>query len=262
MTASLSDRRRPWAGIAVAVACGVTLGTLLTRAHPNGETAYLPGVWIELIGLAICGTIFLLRTDHRVRWIAGSIGFLLAAQLAGSAVYAFKRWEPIGGFGGGVSNLVLVRILAVSMATAAVIAATSCAVVLIRDGVLRISLSRSSRIGVAIGVALGIGLPWVLGVGGPATTDLTSIGAYAVLFSVPYGLTLVGVAWLKRVPASAVLLTVAASAALLILPLRPNVVEIRNHRAGFLTVAVAACLTAITQRHQDDTEFVQGSSDH
>lgn len=248
MTPRLGYRPRAWHGVAVLLASGVGVATLLTHARPNGETAYLPGAWVELVGLALLGLVIITGTDSPTRRTATCVSSVLAAQLAGSAVYAFKRWEPIGGFGGGVANIVLVRVFAAAMAVTMLIAGSACLAALVREGAFRIRLLRSIRIFVvAVGVGLVLGLPWVLGVGGSETTDLTSIGAYALLYSLPWGVAVVGTAWMGKTQATAVLATVALSAGLLLLPARLNVVDIRNAIAGSLVVLIAAGLVGLVR---------------
>jgi hypothetical protein len=240
------DRVRSTPGALVLAACVVGAATLLIHAEPNGETAYLPGAWVELVGLTLTGLVLISRTDSPARPIAACVGFVLAAQLAGSAVYAFRRWEPIGGFGGGVANIVLVRVFAAAMALAMLIACSACLAALIREGAFHAPFPRQIRIFVvAVGVALVFGLPWVLGVGGTETTDLTSIGAYAILYSLPWGVALIGTAWLGKIPASATLATIALGAGIILTPSRSNVVDVRNTIAGLLIVLIAAGLVGL-----------------
>lgn len=234
----------PRAWPAIASASGVTVLTLVVRARPNGETAYLTAVWVELIALIVVGCLLALRSDREVRAISASVGAVLSAQMTGSALYAIRRWVPIGGFGGGIKNIGTVRLLALAMALTAILAGVACVIVLMQESCLRPSTSRSSLSVLGCGLALVLGLPLVLGVGGGATTDLTSIGAYALMFSLPWGVGVMGAAWLPRTPALAVLVTVAVSACLLILSsaLRPNVVEIHDPAAG---VAFVIAMTSI-----------------
>ncbi len=253
MTGSSDHQPRAWPAFAVLVASAVGIGTLLIRARPNGETAYLPGAWVELMGLTLMGFVLLSWKDSRTRKIAVGVSSVLAAQLAGSAVYAFKRWVPIGGFGGGVKNIVVVRVSATAMAVTMVIAGSACLALLIREGAIPATLPRSIRrsiraLDVAIGVGLACVLPWVLGAGGSATTDLTSIGAYVILYSAPFGGAMIATAWFGEALALAVLGTIAVSAALVI-PWQPtmNVVEIHNATAGFIVVAIATGLAGLVR---------------
>ncbi len=126
------------------------------------------------------------------------------------------------------------------------IACSACLAVLIREGAFRVPLPRPIGIFVvSVGVALVLGLPWVLGIGGAETTDLTSIGAYAILYSLPWGVTLIGTAWLGKVPATLTLATIALCSGLILTPSRSNVVDVRNAIAGFLVVLIAASLVGI-----------------
>ena len=206
-------------------------------------------MWVELVALIVACGVLALRSDRDMRAIAAAVGAVLSAQMAGSALYAVKRWVPIGGFGGGIKNLGTLRALAAAMALTAIFAGTSCVIVLVKEGALRPSTARSSLVVAGCGLVVVVALPLVLGAGGNATMDLTSIGAYALLFSIPWGVGIVGAAWLPRPPAVAVLVTVAASACLLIASpaLRPNVVEIHDPVAGvafvFLTTSIAGVTT-------------------
>jgi hypothetical protein len=233
----------------VLLAAAIGIGTVLIRAEPNGETAYLPGAWVELIGLTVGGFILLFNRVGRSHQIARGVSAVLAAQLAGSAIYAFRRWVPIGGFGGGVANIVLLRVAATAMAVTMVIASSTCLSALLREGGTRAPLPRAVR-GFALGAGVGVvcGLPFILGDGRSTTTDLTSIGAYAILYSIPLGGALVATAWLADVPAFAVLGAVAAGAAL-VMPWQPTrtIVEIHDSTAGFLLVVIAVGLIGLVR---------------
>jgi hypothetical protein len=236
-------------GLAVALAATIGAGTMLIWAQPNGETAYLPGAWVELVGLTVGGLVLLFRRVRRTREIACGVSLVLAAQLAGSAIYAFRRWVPIGGFGGGVKNIVLVRAAATTMAVAMVIASLMCLSALLREGGIRNPFPRAVRAFV-LGAGAGVvcGLPLILGDGRSPTTDLTSIGAYAILYSIPFGGALIATAWLADVPAFGVLGTIAVGATLAI-PWQPTrtIVEIHDSTAGFLLVVIAVGLVGLVR---------------
>ena len=148
-----------------------------------------------------------------------------------------------------MKNIVLVRAAAAAMAVAMVIASMMCLSALLREGGTRNPLPRAVRaftLGAGIGVVCG--LPLILGDGRSATTDLTSIGAYAILYSIPFGGALIVTAWLAEVPAFAVLGTIAVAAALVI-PWQPTrtIVEIHDSAAGFLLVVIAVALVGLVR---------------
>jgi len=144
---------------------------------------------------------------------------------------------------------VLVRAAATAMAVTMVVASSVCLSTLIREGSTRNHLRRAVRafvLGVGVGVVCG--LPLILGDGRSATTDLTSIGAYAVLYSIPFGGALIATAWLVDVPAFAVLGTVAVGAAL-VMPWQPTrtIAEIHDSTAGLLLVVIAVGLVGLVR---------------
>jgi len=215
------------------------LVTLLKGA--GGTSAYLSGAWFEVGALAIAGVVVI--AVERRRPLAAAVALPLAAQLAGGCVNAFKRWEPIRGFGSNV-DVSTMRVCAVAAGVAMLVAVAAAVGVLVAEGGMRAPRSTDDRLFVVIGILLAVTLPVVLGVGDPTTTDVTSLGAYSVSFALPWGFAFVATAMLSAAPRLAVALVVATSALALLIPSEQNAIEVTNRVAGWLFVVAVALVPA------------------
>jgi hypothetical protein len=147
------------------------------------------------------------------------------------------------GFGSNV-DVSTMRVYAVAAGVAMLVAVAAAVVVLVAEGGMRAPRSTGHRLFVVIGILLAVTLPVVLGVGDPATTDVTSIGAYSVSFALPWGFAFVATAMLPASPRLAVALTVATSALALLVAGDQNAIEVTNQVAGCLFVVAVALVAA------------------
>jgi hypothetical protein len=240
----ISRRAERVAGVAIVAASCVMLATLLKGSADT--SAYLSGAWFEVGALAVAGTV-VMAVERRPP-LAAAVALPLAAQLAGGCVNAFKRWEPIRGFGSNV-DVSTMRVYAVAAAVGMLVAVAGAVVVLVAEGGIRAPRSTGDRLFVGVGILLAVTLPVVLGAGDPATTDVTSIGAYSASFALPWGFAFVATAMLPAAPRLAVALTIATSALALLVPNDRGALEVTNQAAGWLfVVAVALVAAALATR--------------
>ncbi len=122
---------------------------------------------------------------------------VMAAQVAGLGFVAVKHWEPSFGMGGGYAGQLdeLVR-LAWVVGVAGSIAAVSAIAQLVSLQVfpLRTSARKALLFGGA-GALILLVLPYGIAEGDPGLQDLTSFGAFVLIYSGPLGVTVAAVAW-------------------------------------------------------------------
>lgn len=252
MSEGIRRRRSPrptvWAGIVVLLASGLAAVTLAIEGQPEGSP-YPAGLWVVLAGVVVVGLALVSRLGDAVRSSAAAVGVVLSMQLIGAGIYAIKRWRvqvlrPLL-----TVNTGLVRGLAVAMAAAMLASSVTCLVVLIRSDGFPARTTRAMRTtAAAVGLITILGLPWAVGFGGTDTTDLTSIGAYALLYSVPWGVGLVGVGWLDRSPAMAILVAIVVSGIATLLFTADGIpIAIGNVVTGFAASVAAVLAVAIVR---------------
>jgi hypothetical protein len=258
------------AGVLVIAAAAVLTVMVRTHGRDNGSSWHL-GLfkgslslfsWAHLILVAlllISGLMLVLNAANlKVVAVAAALGLVPAAQLGGAGIVAVRHWHPAAGMSGpGVwAN----QPMLVGMAGAGALAAGIALLVLLRVLVLVASpravptpsnLTTVGRFSVVIGALAFVSLPLLLSIGDPDAHDLTSLGAFALLWSLPWGGALALTALLPRAAAIATGLTVAVSAA----SAYPNyeLVSFRHHWVAVLTGLVSGLLVA-GLRWTTDTE--------
>ena len=183
---------------------GVCCGGIVAR------DLYDYGTWLLVAGLAVVGVILVAARVRVVRVPAAAAGGVLAAQLAGTGVVAFRRWVPVGGFGHGkwdnIRPAAAGRVpCSPSAASAPSWSASS------RSAPRRRSPSgpwTAARVALSAGLLVVVALPVVFAGGQADILDVTSIGAHALVYSVPFGVSLALTGWLSRPAAVAVSLCV------------------------------------------------------
>ncbi len=152
----------------------------------------------------------------RVLATTAAVTGVLAAQVGALGVWAQKHWLPAFGFGGGYAGDVdELEQLAWIVAGAGILASVAAVgQLLVQHDWPRpvVSVTRWRRAG--CGVAVLVGLPILLAGADPDLADLTSVGALALIYGVPWGVSLLGAGWLSRHGALGVLAGCFVSATL------------------------------------------------
>jgi len=210
------------AGVIVAAAVAVLSLTVQTHGMCAGSP-WNPGLagefavfgwshWALLAILAVAGVMLIRGTQAPV---AAAVGLVVAAQFAGAGIVAAHHWRGAAGPGCGIwTNQHLIKSLAILGAAAAIVAVLSLLRVLAATRrPLPTGISTAGRISVIAGAVVAVSLPLLLAIGDPYAHDKTSLGAFALAWSLPWGGALALTAWLPRAAAVATGLTVAVSAA-------------------------------------------------
>ena len=241
------------AGTILLAASAVLLVMLTARATCDGGSAWNPGFsgggylglfgWSHgvLLGLLAASGVGLLVADSRASAIVpAALGLAPSAQLAGAAVVARQRWLPKGGMiGCGVwTNMTLLETIAVIGAVAAAAAFLACLALLASHG-----FALRSGSAAFLGLLVAIALPVLLSRGNAELQDATSIGAFALLWSLPWGVTLALSGALHRTAALAAAAAVAVGA-LVALPTYQLVQVDRTWVALVVGLAAAAVVVA------------------
>jgi hypothetical protein len=245
------------AGVIVLAAASVA-AVMVTTHGKNYGSAWNPGFteilslfswahWILVALVFAAGVTLVLATKPTVAAVAAVVGLGPAAQLFGVGIVAARHWHPAAGMQGpGVwANQGMIVIIAFAGALAATVAVLTFLRVLGTGRHLLPASSDISTVGracVVIGVLVAGALPLLLAIGDPFAHDATSLGAFALLWSLPWGGVLVLTAWLERPAAIAAALTVAVSAA----SAYPNyeLVQVEHNGVAVLTGLVSGLLVA------------------
>jgi hypothetical protein len=194
---------------------GMCAGSPWNPGFSGGFAAFGWSHW-ALLGLLVITGFMLVRAASPP--LVAAVGLVVAAQFAGAAIVAQHHWRGAAGPGCGLwTNQHLIKIIAILGAAAAGAAVLALIRVLAATrGTLPTGsrISTGGRIPVVVGVLVAVSLPVLLAIGDPDGHDLTSLGAFALAFSLPWGGSLALTAWLPRAAAVATGLTVAVSATL------------------------------------------------
>ena len=218
--------------VSLALACVVSVVTMLVG--PEGASIYDVGRWILLAAFAaVTVALALTRLDRRVLAV---VAVVLAVQLAATGVVGTKHWGALCGPGACYNgSFVLERILAIAMVVANAAACAVC-VAALRGGAF---VWRGGRSVVAIvaGILAAVSTVWLLSKAGAMYRDTTSLGAFMILYALPWGGSIVAAGWLEARSALVATLTVAGSAV---------VVATTHQLIAFSQDSLAAGLTAAT----------------
>lgn len=145
---------------------------------------------------------------------AGGVTGVCAAQVAGLGAWAHRHWEPAFGMGGGYAGdpprLEQLALLVAAGGAVAAVAAVAQLVVASEWPRSTPWAARAPRVVVGL-VVLG-GVPAGLAALDAGLADRTSLGAFALVHGVPWGLACVAVGWAARAAALGVLAAAAAGA--------------------------------------------------
>jgi hypothetical protein len=251
-------------GLLILGCCLVAAATLGTpgRQHlvfSDGTSRTTTGTlysWTGWVLLAMLGVVFavLLLVPPRLaaaRASAAAVGAVVAAQLAGTGAVAVKHWGPHIGIGAPGANVGELKVLALAMALAGSLAVAACLWQLLLPDPPTADppapeqpKPRPATRGllVALGLLVSLGLPWAIARGTPQMQDFTSLGAMALMFSLPWGLALALAGWLPTEAGGAMCLAVAGSVVLALAGPDMKDLMYSNPTPGFVAALVAAGL--------------------
>jgi hypothetical protein len=166
----------------------------------SGETIYPWWAALYIVAGMVASSVSVVRRD--ARWGPGVQVALavVAAQIAGLGFVAVKHWQPSFGMGGGYAGRPedLAR-LAWVIGVAGTVAALSALAQLVGWRVFSVRASiRGTLLFGGSGALIVLALPYGIAEGDPALQDVTSIGAFVLIYSGPVGLSVAGAAWLPE----------------------------------------------------------------
>lgn len=247
-----------WVSIILLGCClaGLALMSVRSDGTPPSRpgTIYDAARFTVLAALAAAGVgLLLARSAPAVRaWSAA--GAVLAGQLVGTGVVATKQWRPYSGMTGlAAENLGVLRACAAALAVVAAVALAACVISLRASGAVTRPGDHRLRAGRAWGSLVPVGVPVLLGFGSAETFDVTSLGAYGLLFALPWGMSLAATDRLTDTAARAAAAAVGLSAVVSLLALTwQTKIQISNPYAGPLLAAVAAGAVATARRRKPE----------
>ena len=249
-------RRRAVGGILLG-ACLASFLALATKDTPNDPTlnAYAGTLyswtsWVLAGSLALAGLVLLVGSGgpSALLHAAAAVGLVAAAQLSGTGVVAVKHWQPYTGMQGSGAHLPQLRLLAAAMACAGLASAGAVVWLLVAEHALPSGVGRWARTAsVVAGLAIAVVVPLGMGAGDPQTMDFTSLGAYALIYGLPWGGAVLLSAWLTRAAALAALGAVLASIALALVGPQMEAL-LYSAVTGPFVAALLLCSTAFAVR--------------
>ena len=183
----------------VLISSGV-VATLCIAPRAGFGTIYPWASYVFCAALAIAGVIIAmgLRSEFRP-WSApaAAVALVSAMQLGGMGVVAIKHWEPAFGMGGGYGSLDQLEQRAWIVAAIGTVAGLAALLAMRR--VYTRAEPRRVRMTCGISGALFVFLlPVAVGAGSAENLDATSLGAFALMYGLPWGIALIIAGWLRR----------------------------------------------------------------
>lgn len=173
---------------------------------------------------------------------------VLAAVLAGSGAVAIKHWKPASGMAGYAGDLDLLRRVALVIAVVgAAVALVSLLQLAMRGFTTRPSRSRPTWVALVAGTGLVLGLPLAIGAGSSEDRDLTSLGAYALIYAAPWGLSVLATTWLRVEAAVMVLAGCLLAAALAVVGPQMTALVLGGGSPGFVLAAAILLVTLLVR---------------
>jgi hypothetical protein len=206
-----------WARLGVLVALACAGGLLLVRdgGLPRHEwpTWTIYPWW--LLVLALLGVLAAVRSVFSpARVVPLAVAGVAAAHVAGSAFVAAKHWASVnGGIGGSPGDRFGLQVVALATSASAAAALGLCVRLLVGTGALQLPSRRVKPSGTLLaGAAVVLLLPLGVAAGDPDAHDVTSLVAFALVYSLPWGLVLMLKPWAEPTPYRAAVGTCAAAA--------------------------------------------------
>lgn len=186
----------------------VVVGIAMTAPDPSrivrdwsGSTIYPWWAALYVFVGVVASLVSMLIRDGSRSQMAPTFLVVMAAQVTGLGLVAVKHWKPSFGMAGGnytgdpgdLVTFAWVVGVAGGIATLAAIGQ----LVSGRAFPIR-TTARAGFLFGGIGTLILLILPFGIAEGVPALWDLTSLGAFVLIYSAPIGLTVAGAAWLSQ----------------------------------------------------------------
>jgi hypothetical protein len=223
MSSAAPTVRRLWASAPPLLICAsfATVAAALSipvvpfdgGGYRSDTTIYPIWVWALAIAGFVAGLISLAARPAALKSAAASVALVAAMPLAGTGVVARKHWDPSFGHGGnygtGYGSLGELQTMAVLIAAAAVVGAVAAIAQLHFTGAFpsRVEM-RIRALSVCLGLVVIVALTLVVKNGDYQAGDLTSWGAFGLMYAGPWGTAIIATAWLDRPAAVAALASV------------------------------------------------------
>jgi hypothetical protein len=140
-----------------------------------------------LVVACALGGLLLTSTEVQLRLAGAGMAAVAGVGLAGTGVTAHRRWYTSGGFNISAKNLDDLRLMAVVLAAAGALAAAAGFVSL-----WPVLLPRLGPVAVALSLVTVVGVPFMMG--HDSDSALTSTGAHALMYGLPWSLAVLIVA--------------------------------------------------------------------
>lgn len=207
--------------VVVAVALCVPVVPFGSSGYRSGTTIYPVWIWVLVLAGLLAG-VTALRSARTARSVGGAVALVAAMPLVGTGIVAYRHWKPAfgmgGGYGDGYESLQTLKLMALLVAGAALVAGASAVVLLVTGGALPAKVPATiRRASVLAGLAVIIGLSLGIDAGGYGDGDLTSLGAAGLIYAGPWGTATIVSGWLERPAAIAALAATCGSVALAVI---------------------------------------------
>ena len=205
------------------VAAGLACLVLLALSDARGKVSFPPDDslfsaqnWVQVAAIIIGGLLIALPHVPRfAKLAAGGVVLISAGLMFGTSVWAVKHWTPFG----GITNIAPRRTdamadLSLMLVVAALVAGLLAAGWLYRSGALTTGTAKNVRTAsIVAGTITIIALPLMIGIGSgnDELMDVTSLGTFALLYSLPWGFAFFLASFLMRPAALGALTTAAMS---------------------------------------------------
>ena len=164
----------------------------------GGRTIYDPATW-WLIVLLAAGAI-VTRFSKTSVWIGIGTATCLAIgpQLLGTGLVAYRRWYTSGGYGfGQYENLTVLRAFALLLASVGLAATLASLFALHRHAWSPSPDVRIKGVSLAVAAVMIVTLPYFMGHGRAGSMTVAALGAHALMYGFPWGLSFALSGWLE-----------------------------------------------------------------
>lgn len=253
--------RRDAAFAVPVVAAGFSCLVMLALSDARGKPSFPPDDslfsaqnWVQVAAIIVGGLLIALPQVPRfTKLAAGGVVLISAGLVFGTAVWAVKHWAPFG----GMTNIATKRTdamadLSLMLAVAALVAGLLVAGWLTRSGAMTTGTAPNTRTAsIVAGTITIIAVPLMIGIGSgdDELMDMTSLGTFALLYSLPWGLAFILAPFLMRPAALGALTTAAVSIAYITVAVLADL-EYAVVAAGFgVVLLTSAWLITLTWRN-------------
>ncbi len=214
-------------------------------SFPPDASLFTVQNWLQVLAILLGGLLLASRSaSNQLR--LGSSGVILASSglLAGSALVAVKHWRPYGGMGVGYAHTHQMEILALAIAASSFVMAALVLWWMVRvSGFPTQTRPRIRLVAIVAGVGLIVAVPLLVGMGSSETMDARSLGAFLLIYGLPWGLAVIMTAFMTREVSLGVLgVAVVSSGLTIVLPPMPDLVFGSAIPGGVAGLVVSASL--------------------